>query len=132
MNIQKIILAYDTLVAFSNLEVGSKFKLDGVVRMKLAVNIANLGKLVDVFQKERNALIFKLGTPVDGKPGAMEVKEDSKKHVEFSKIIAEMLAYDHDVKLEPITKKDILGKDKTNQVPVGILSDLITLGILND
>jgi len=130
MKIQKIVMIYETLASFSKLDAELKFNLDGAVRMKLACNLSELGKIAEVYNKERNSLITKLGTPVEGQDGSISVKEDSENYPEFQKQISEMLELDRDVKIDTISKKDILGPNKKNQVPVHILSDLITLEVL--
>ncbi len=129
MNIKEITARLDVLTALSKEDQAKNTWLSGTVRMKIAHNIATLAAIYGDFEKDRVALIKKLGEPADGTVGNFVVKDEGKLK-EFNALIEVELAKDHKVELEEITEKQILGKAGDNQFTLSLLTDLLTLGLV--
>ena len=78
----------------------------------------------------RLSLIKKLGEAIPDQPGQMHItKPDSL--AEFNAQMQSAMEADvKDVEIETVSKKDIMGKDGSNQISIGVLTELITLNFI--
>lgn len=129
MKLRDIIKIYEALSGLSAEDQTKRFSFAGAVRFRIAANLVELHKHYELFDKQRIELVKQYGDPTPENSDQFRVT-DPEKLKAFNEQIQSMLDAEVKIELEPLSKKDMLGKGSENEISLGLLTILLETGAI--
>lgn len=127
-DIQTALNVNETLKKLLALEDERPFKLSGKTRLALLKNVRIATNVATDFDAARNALIKANGKPND--TGGVTIAPNTPEHAAFVSAIADLLREPADLRGCAFSVIPFGDLADDNATPIGILSDLVTLGLI--